>query len=81
MKNKLWGLAVLALFSALFFIGCAQNNPTVSINPTWTEKPTKITIVFTEPFVDNVDDLEDDLKEYSEKFMDWYKAELQKNYP
>jgi hypothetical protein len=42
MKNKLWGLAVLALFSALFFIGCAQNNSTVSINPTWTEKPTKI---------------------------------------
>ena len=80
MKNKLWGLAILLLYSAFFFVGCAQNNPTVSINPTWTEKPTKITVVFTEPFVDNVDDLEDDLEEYTEKFTDWYKAELKKNY-
>ena len=50
MKNKLWGLAILPLYSAFFFVGCAQNNPTISINPTWTEKPTKITVVFTEPF-------------------------------
>ena len=76
MKIKFWGLAI----SALFIMGCAQNSPIVSINPTWTEKPTKITVVFTEPFVDNIDDLEDDLEEYSEKFTDWYKAELQKNY-
>ena len=48
MKNKLWGLAILPLYSAFFFVGCAQNNPTVSINPIWTEKPTKITVVFTE---------------------------------
>ena len=75
-----WGLAILPLYSAFFFVGCAQNNPTVSINPSWTEKPTKITVVFTEPFVDNVNDLEDDLEEYTEKFTDWYKAELKKNY-
>jgi hypothetical protein len=44
-----------------------------------TEKPVKVKVVFTEPFIANPDDLQDDLPEYVNNFSDWYKAQLESN--
>ncbi len=64
----------------MFFAGCAKKAPTFSVAQTWTEKPNKLTIVFTDPFVENQDDLKDDLEEYADRFGEWFKAELRKDY-
>lgn len=64
----------------MLFAGCAKKAPTFSVAQTWTEKPNKLTIVFTDPFVENQDDLKDDLEEYADRFGEWFKAELKKDY-
>lgn len=66
--------------AALFFAGCASKAPTFSVAQTWTEKPTKLTVVFTEPVVENQDDLKDDIEEYANNFGEWFKQELKKDY-
>ena len=64
----------------MLFAGCAKKAPTFSVAQTWIEKPNKLTIVFTDPFVENQDDLKDDLEEYADRFGEWFKAELKKDY-
>lgn len=76
MKLKLILLAAIALI----FAGCAKKAPTFSVAQTWTEKPSKLTIVFTEPLVENEDDLKDDIEEYANNFGEWFKLELKKDY-
>ena len=76
MKSKILLLAA----AALLFAGCAPKAPTFSIEPTWTEKPAELTVVFTEPLVDNQDDLKDDLAEYASNFSEWFGTELKKNF-
>lgn len=71
---------ILLVAIALFFAGCAKKAPTFSVAQTWTEKPKKLTIVFTEPVVENQDDLQDDIEEYANNFGEWFKAELKKDY-
>lgn len=72
-------ILLLATF-ALLFVGCAKKAPTFSVAQTWTEKPTKLTVVFTEPVVENQDDLKDDIEEYANNFGEWFKLELKKDY-
>ena len=76
MKLQILLLATIAML----FAGCAKKAPTFSVAQTWTEKPNKLTIVFTDPFVENQDDLKDDLEEYADRFGEWFKAELKKDY-
>lgn len=76
MKLKLF---CCAAFCAIAFTGCAKSNPTFFVDPTWTEKPASVTVAFTEPNVENKDDLEDDLKDYVENFSSWFQAELKKD--
>lgn len=71
---------ILLVAIALLFAGCAKKAPTFSVAQTWTEKPKKLTIVFTEPIVENQDDLQDDIEEYANNFGEWFKAELKKDY-
>ena len=72
-------ILLLAAF-AMIFAGCAKKAPTFSVAPTWTDKPTKLTVVFTEPLVENQDDLKDDIEEYANNFGEWFKLELKKDY-
>lgn len=76
MKLQILLLATIVML----FAGCAKKAPTFSVAQTWTEKPNKLTIVFTDPFVENQDDLKDDLEEYADRFGEWFKAELKKDY-
>ena len=71
---------ILLVAIALLFAGCAKKAPTFSVAQTWTEKPKKLTIVFTEPIVENQDDLQDDIEEYANNFGEWFKLELKKDY-
>ena len=75
---KLRSLLLAAI--ALIFTGCAKKAPTFSVAPTWTDKPSKLTVVFTEPLVENQDDLKDDIEEYANNFGEWFKQELKKDY-
>lgn len=76
MKLRMFLLAAIALI----FAGCAKKAPTFSVAPTWTDKPSKLTVVFTEPLVENQDDLKDDIEEYADNFGEWFKQELKKDY-
>lgn len=76
MKLRILLLAAIALI----FTGCAKKAPTFSVAPTWTDKPSKLTVVFTEPLVENQDDLKDDIEEYANNFGEWFKQELKKDY-
>ena len=76
MKLRMFLLAAIALI----FAGCAKKAPTFSVAPTWTDKPSKLTVVFTEPLVENQDDLKDDIEEYANNFGEWFKQELKKDY-
>ena len=71
---------ILLAAATLLFAGCASKAPTFSVAQTWTEKPTKLTVVFTEPVVENQDDLKDDIEEYANNFSEWFKQELKKDY-
>ena len=76
MKLRILLLAAIALI----FASCAKKAPTFSVAPTWTDKPSKLTVVFTEPLVENQDDLKDDIEEYADNFGEWFKQELKKDY-
>lgn len=68
--------SMLALACA-FLIGCAA--PRVVVDPSWKEKPASVKVVFTEPFVANPEDLQDDLPGYVDHFQDWYLDQLLTN--
>lgn len=74
--KKLNFILMMAL-ACVFFVGCAA--PHAVVDSSWSQKPTKVKVVFTEPLVANPDDLADDLPENVNNFSDWYKTELEKN--
>ena len=59
-------------------VGCAA--PRSVVDQGWTQKPANVKVVFTEPFIANPDDLQDDLPDYVNNFSDWYKAQLEANF-
>ena len=74
--NSFCKIALVAFSIVLF--GCAPRVPNFFVEPTWTEKPTNVFVVYTEPVIENQDDLEDDLKDYAENFDEWFNPELKK---
>lgn len=70
-------LVLAVAFACAFLVGCAA--PRAVIDDSWTRKPTKVKVVFTEPIIANLDDLQDDLPDYYNKFSEWYKTELENN--
>ena len=65
-------LVLAFAFVCATLIGCAS--PRAVIDESWTQKPTKVKVVFTEPIIANLDDLQDDLPDYYNKFSEWYKS-------
>jgi hypothetical protein len=70
---------IALLATTVLFCGCAPRVPNFYVEPTWTEKPTSISVVYNEPIIENQDDLEDDLGEYADNFDQWFNPELKKN--
>ena len=70
-------LILTTALACAFFAGCAA--PRSVMDQGWTQKPAKVKVVFTEPFVANPDDLQDDLPAYVNNFSDWYKSQLESN--
>ena len=70
-------LALAFASACALLVGCAA--PRSVMDQGWTQKPAKVKVVFTEPFIANPDDLMDDLPEYVNNFSDWYKTQLEAN--
>lgn len=75
-------LILVTLIACPFLTGCAilfllfspsQSN---SVEKSWTKKPNKVNIVFTDPFLDNPEKFDQDIPEYPGRFNDWFIAEL-----
>lgn len=54
-------------------VGCSKST---FVDPSWTESPKLVKVVFTEPDVEALDDLQDDLPEYVDNFSEWFSAEF-----
>ena len=72
MKKLLCLLSVAAAFAIT-----ACSGPRYSIDPNWKEKPKSFTVVISEPYVQNQDDVEDDIPEYATHFADWLAQQMQ----
>ncbi|MBO4713564.1 MAG: hypothetical protein J5615_06715 [Fibrobacter sp.] len=68
-------LVLFLCFAAMLLVACGGTR--LNVDPTWTEKPKSLTVLITEPYVANTDDLEDDLPEYTTKFGEWMASQLQ----
>lgn len=71
-------LALAFASACALLVGCAA--PRSVMDQGWTQKPANVKVVFTEPFIANPDDLQDDLPDYVNNFSDWYKAQLEANF-
>lgn len=63
----------IVAFFALLFVGCGS--PRLAVNPKWTSAPDKFTVIVSEPYVANSDDISDDFGE-DESFKKWSVAYL-----
>lgn len=75
--KKLAALFVVALMS-LVFSGCTATR--IYMDKEWVQPPAKVKVLFTEPFIERMDDLQDDLPEYANNFPEWYKIQLSANF-
>ena len=71
-------LALAFASACALLVGCAA--PRSVMDQGWTQKPANVKVVFTEPFIANPKDLQDDLPDYVNNFSDWYKAQLESNF-
>lgn len=67
--------AIFLCAAALFLVACGGTR--LSVDPTWTARPASLTVVVGEPYVENSDDLVDDIPEYAAKFGEWLSLQLQ----
>ena len=63
------------MLASIFLSGCATNR--IVIEESWTQKPAKVKVVFTEAFYADPGDLADILPRDVENFSQWYKAQLE----
>lgn len=64
MKFKAYFIAILSIL----FVGCGGTR--MAVNPNWTTAPDKFTILMSEPYVANSDDITDDFGD-NESFKQW----------
>jgi hypothetical protein len=68
MKN------LLLISITILLISCSS--PRFVINPEWINPPNTFSVFITEPFVGNPDDVKDDLPEFANNFVGWFKSSL-----
>jgi hypothetical protein len=66
----------LVFFTVFFLAGCAGSDCFISED--WDEPPASIAVIFTNPIVENMDDVADDLPEYVNSFSTWVTSEFKK---
>lgn len=71
--KKLLSLALC--FAAMNLIGCASAG-LKNVDPSWTEAPSNVTVLFTEPNVQNKDDVADDLPDFADNFPGWFSQQM-----
>lgn len=71
--KKLFTLALC--FAAMNLIGCASAG-LKNVDPSWTEAPSSVTVLFTEPDVQNKDDVVDDLPDFADNFSGWFSKQM-----
>lgn len=71
---------LLALIAVSMFVlaGCSSQH--IVVNPEWKERPESVTVYMSRPYVENRDDLEDDLRDYVSNFEEWFAQEFKKNF-
>lgn len=72
MKKLLLSLTLTSFLLGL--VGCASSVQV--INPSWVDKPATLTILISEPYVINKDDLADDLPNELNTFPYWFSGKL-----
>lgn len=61
--------------AAMNLVGCAKAG-IKNVDPSWTEVPSSLTILMTEPTVQNRDDVADDLPEFADNFSGWFGQQM-----
>ena len=59
-------LKYLIVAAFLFLLASCSYRPHNLVNPEWTSKPESFTVLYTDPYIINQSDLEDDLPEYKD---------------
>lgn len=67
-------MLISLVFAAALLMGCSPK--TTFVDQSWTVQPKLVKVVFTEPEVESLDDLQDDLPEYVDNFGEWFSAEF-----
>lgn len=68
-------LSLALCFAAMSLVGCAGSG-VKSVDPSWVEAPSSLTVFMTEPTVQNRDDVADDLPDYADNFSGWVFAQM-----
>ncbi len=68
---------VLGALVFLVLTGCGGTKATISEE--WNWRPATLAVIYSNPIVMNMDDVEDDLPEYVSSFPTWVTQELKKN--
>ena len=75
-------LILVTLIACPFLTGCAlifllfSASPRTMVSESWTKKPTKVNIVFTDPFLEDPEKFDIDIPEFPGRFNDWFIEEL-----
>lgn len=75
MKN----FNVLILTLVLLLLASCSRAPRTLVNPEWTSKASSYTVVYTEPYIVNQSDFDDDFFDDKEGFAQWFARELSTN--
>lgn len=68
MKN------ILLIFITILMISCSSTR--FVSDQEWINPPETFSVFITEPFVENTDDVKDDLPEHADNFIGWFKSSL-----
>ena len=64
----------MAVLASMLLLGCAPK--LYVVDPSWTVKPSRVKVLFTEPGIGTPKDLADDLPSFVNNFSDWYRLQL-----
>lgn len=69
-------LKYLIAAAAFLLLASCSYRPHNLVNPEWTSKPESFTVLYTDPYIINQSDLEDDLPEYKDNIAQWIEKEF-----
>lgn len=67
--------AFMMALACVLLVGCAPKH--CVIDASWTQRPSRVKVLFTDPIIDSPKDLADDLPEFVNNFSDWYRVQME----